>query len=92
MSKRDEQETVWMMFECGNGSRWTSTCEDYHGEECNFSGCNCETSVKKIGTTMDGTVAAKWFRRPAEYRPMSATRMAEFHAAWSERSAKAKRR
>jgi hypothetical protein len=57
-------ETVWMKFECGGGARWTSTCEDYAGKVCCFSGCNCGTVVKLTGKTTDRSEASAWFRRP----------------------------
>lgn len=42
-----------MKFECGAGSRWTSTTDDSDGDVCNFSGCNCGTLVRKVGETED---------------------------------------
>jgi hypothetical protein len=44
-------DAIWMKFECGAGSRWTSTTEDSTGEVCNFSGCHCGTRVKFMGDT-----------------------------------------
>jgi hypothetical protein len=52
-------DAVWMKFECGAGSRWTSTTEDSSGDVCNFSGCNCGTKVRKVGETDDR--GANWF-------------------------------
>ncbi len=66
MSKQVERRTsprtddaVWMMFECGAGSRWVSTTEDSSGDVCSFSGCGCGTKVKLVGETDDR--GAKWF-------------------------------
>ena len=44
-------DAIWMKFECGAGSRWTSTTEDSTGDVCAFSGCNCGTRVKFMGDT-----------------------------------------
>lgn len=52
-------DAIWMKFECGAGSRWTSTTEDYTDTVCNFSGCNCGTKVRKVGETDDR--GSKWF-------------------------------
>lgn len=32
------KETEWMLFECGAGTRWSSTSEDYSGKMCPASG------------------------------------------------------
>jgi len=52
-------DAIWMKFECGAGSRWTSTTEDWSGCLCNFSGCNCGTIVRKCGET--NMRDEKWF-------------------------------
>jgi hypothetical protein len=52
-------DAVWMKFECGAGSRWTSTTEDSEGDICGFSGCNCGTIVRKVGETDDRN--ENWF-------------------------------
>jgi hypothetical protein len=57
-------QTTWMKFECPGGSRYTSTTEDDHGKPCTFSGCSCNGTVRKRGTTTDRAEAASWFRRP----------------------------
>lgn len=44
-------DAIWMMFECGAGSRHMSTTEDSTGDICDFSGCNCGTVVKFMGDT-----------------------------------------
>ncbi len=59
-----KRQTVWMMFECPGGSRYTSTTSDDHGKPCEFSGCNCGGVVKRVGRTIELNVAAAWFRRP----------------------------
>lgn len=46
-------DAIWMKFECGAGSRWTSTVEDSSGDICAFSGCKCGTKVKMVGETDD---------------------------------------
>jgi hypothetical protein len=58
-SERTGGDAVWMKFECGAGSRWTSTTEDSSGDVCNCSGCNCGTLVRKVGETDDRR--ANWF-------------------------------
>jgi hypothetical protein len=52
-------DAIWMMFECGAGSRWVSTTEDSTGKLCNFSGCNCGTRCRKMGETDDRGL--NWF-------------------------------
>lgn len=59
----DEKKTVWKMFECSHGNRWTSTMEDCHLLPCNFSGCTCKGEVKLYGYTNDRETAGNWFRR-----------------------------
>jgi hypothetical protein len=62
VNRRESSRTggpIWMKFECGAGSRWTSTTEDYSGYVCNFSGCNCGTRVKLVGDT--DNVHEEWF-------------------------------
>lgn len=65
------ENTVWIMWECGGGSRWTSTnrnpLENSEGKVCEFSGCNCGTIVKRIGETSDRNKAGDWFRRQQGY-------------------------
>ena len=39
-------DAIWMKFECGAGSRWTSTTDDCAGLPCNFSGCHLITRLR----------------------------------------------
>lgn len=55
------QGPIWIKFQCGAGSRWTSTTEDYTGEVCGFSGCHCGTLVSFAGTTDNRD--EEWFGR-----------------------------
>lgn len=59
-----DKPTTWMKFECSGGARWTSTTQDYADEVCTFSGCNCGTKVRKVGTTTSRDEASAWFKRP----------------------------
>lgn len=64
-----DKETVWKKFQCGGGARWTETKvfgSTVENSICNFSGCNCKTQVKIIGTTTDINEAREWFKRPAK--------------------------
>lgn len=54
-------KTTWMKFECGAGSRTTSTTKDYTGQFCTFSGCGCRTRFRACGTTDDEAEAGAWF-------------------------------
>lgn len=58
----NKKPTVWQKFECGNGSRFTSVTHDHSNEVCSFSGCNCNTHVKLIGTTRDYIEASNWLK------------------------------
>lgn len=61
---------VWKKFECRGGARWTSVSQDYAGEVCTFSGCNCNGIVKRAGETTSREEAAAWFRRPGrDHKP-----------------------
>ncbi len=60
---KTQRETTWIKFECGGGSRWTSTGVQPDRGPCNFSGCNCKTQFKAVGTTTSRDEAASWFHR-----------------------------
>lgn len=63
--------TTWFKYECDGGSRWTSTSrllDDESERICNFSGCNCNTTVRCVGQTTDLDEAHNWFRRPPANR------------------------
>lgn len=60
--------TKWFLFQCGKGSRFSSTKDDYAGQICDMAGCNCNTVLVKKGETLDLHKARRWFRSPiAEY-------------------------
>lgn len=59
-------KTKWTKFKCGGGARWTSVMHDYTDEICSFSGCNCGTKVKNMGTTTNVNEASAWFRIPSK--------------------------
>lgn len=66
MSK--SKNTIWNMFECEHGARWTAVkdgmCDEPVGE-CGFSGCyDGHHTFKLISETEDGAKALVWFRRP----------------------------
>ena len=60
----DSKPTVWRKYQCGGGARWTSTNEELDGTICNFSGCNCLTTVRKVGYAHSVDELDGWFRRP----------------------------
>lgn len=64
MKNKINEKTTWMLFECENGARWSSTTEDYSMRKCTFSGCRSDHSVKKVGTTQEW--GFKWFFNPYE--------------------------
>ena len=66
-SRFDKLPTVWKMWECPGGSRWTtchSWCDETEGAECSFSGCGCGGKIRNTGATEDRDTASNWFRRP----------------------------
>jgi hypothetical protein len=84
-------DAIWMKFECGAGSRWTSTTEDSTGDICGFSGCNCGTRVKFMGDTENRSEG--WFGlRPgkplyaAEARRIDAENVAAFEVQMQQAS------
>ncbi len=62
------KETIWNMFECEHGARWTAVKGGYCDEpvgECGFAGCfDGHHTFKLVGETTDRTNAHVWFRRP----------------------------
>lgn len=58
-----DKPTVWRMYECEKGNRWTSTTENYELSKCNFSGCNCNGKVTLVDSTTNRSIAHNWFRR-----------------------------
>lgn len=64
-TKREWPPTVWRMFECDRGARWT-TVQDYDkdGSVCWFSGCQQDHAIHFRGETSDREIAGNWFRRP----------------------------
>ncbi len=67
----DEKQTIWTLFECGGGSRWSSAhgafFDNSEGEVCNFSGCNCGTKTNRVKETTDRSEAHDWFRGAYDY-------------------------
>jgi hypothetical protein len=59
---RGERPTIWKLYECGGGCRWSSTLDDCDGKICDYSGCGCGTKVYMIDVTTSRDVAANWFR------------------------------
>lgn len=55
--------TVWMLFQCVGGNRWSSPSEDCSMEPCGFSGCKCHGKVTHVKSTTDLDEAHDWFHR-----------------------------
>jgi hypothetical protein len=63
---KDENKTLWSLWECDGGARWSSVAPFHNseGEICTFSGCSCGGKIRFIKSTDEPSEASEWFRRP----------------------------
>lgn len=62
-----ENETIWELFECERGNRWSQVVYKdgryaQNGNICYFSGCQQDHTIKFMTTTVNRLEAHEWFR------------------------------
>ena len=67
--KYPARRTLWNLYQCDNGARWSAVHGGPYAEEngspCQFSGCPAGHFIHLEGKTDNLHTAAEWFRRPA---------------------------